>query len=129
MELRNDDASYQALSKCVIAYYKSNGRDCVQIGPTEIKNKQFFGATVATQNFFISPRLWVWIHLATGGRDEVCGLNFASESENNLDHLWDALSRSKFEELYNDKLTTEAVVHNLKMLDEYLAGRLNRPGF
>lgn len=125
MELKNDDASYQALSQCVIQYYKANGRDYIQIGTTDVKTKQFFGATEATEKFFIYPNLWIWVHLSTGGRDEVCGLNFASESEDNLDHLWDALRRNKLDErLYDDRTRTEAVVHNLKVLDEYLAGRL-----
>lgn len=122
MELKNDLLSYTALSKCVVDFYKLQKKMCVQIGETEVKNQGFFGAPTATQKFLIGSDFWIWVHLSTGGRDDVCGFNFASHAEANKRHLWNEVVRLGLDDLYDDRPNTDSVVSCLTLIDRCFVG-------
>lgn len=125
VELKNDEASRNALTLCIERYYKDQKRVCFRRGGiiihTSVIDKSIYEDTYSVK-YIIDRKYFFRYHIPIDDRNFYAMLEFGIGPEyEEIRSLVSEENQSKF----SMDSTTEAVVHNLKMLDEYLAGRLN----
>jgi len=124
MELRNDSQSYAALNACIDRYYRSKGLPCLPIGEVKINTSEINGAIYENdyeQNYFVARKYFIKYSIPIDTRNFYAMLSLGV-GPGYVPMKW--LVSEENESKFSMESTTEAVVHNLKMLDEYLAGRL-----
>jgi hypothetical protein len=124
MELKNNPESYAALNECIDLYYSARGLPCLPIGEIKINTSEINGVTYENdyvKNYFVARKYFIQYGIAIDTRNFFSMLSLGI-GPGYVPMRWLVTEENKSK--FSMESTTEAVVHNLAMLDEYLAGRL-----
>jgi hypothetical protein len=124
MELKNNQDSFYALNACVDKYYQERGYPCLPYGGTKIQKIYIDGKEYEEeyqQVYFVARKHFIQYSIAIDTRNFYSMLSLAV-GPHFVNMRW--LVTEENESKFSMDSTTEAVEHNLAMLDEYLAGRL-----
>lgn len=124
MELKNDEQSYAVLDACVDRYYSDRNLPCLPYGVRQTRSSNIDGVIreeVCLQTYFVARKHFIQYAIAIDTRNFYSMLSLAI-GPHFVNMRW--LVSEENESKFSMESTTEAVVHNLAMLDEYLGGRL-----
>jgi len=123
MELRNDAPSRNEMRLCIERFYRDKNRSCFGYGDT-VHASMIDGINYEetySMKYLVDKKNFIRYHIPIDTRNFYAYLCLGVGPEYvNMQNLVSEENQSKF----SMESTTEAVVHNLAMLDEYLAGRL-----
>lgn len=124
VELKNDALSRNAMRLCLERYYGNKGRSCSGYGEA-VHSSVVDGITCEetySMKYLIDKKILIRYHIPIDTRNFYACLCLGIGPEYvNMRNLVSEEDQYKF----SMESTTEAVFHNLAMLDEYLAGRLS----
>lgn len=124
VELKNDVLSRNEMRLCIERYYRDRGRDCFGYGEV-VHTSLMDGITCEdtySMKYLIDKKNLIRYHIPIDARNFYACLCLGVGPEYvNMRNLVSEKNQYKF----SMESTTDAVVHNLAMLDEYLAGRLS----
>ncbi|WP_265645315.1 hypothetical protein [Verminephrobacter aporrectodeae] len=124
MKLKNDLQSYAALDACIDKYYRNKGLPCLPYGEGIVKTSVIDGRIyeeVYEKVYFVARKYFIKYGIPIDTRNFFAML-FLAIGPNYVPMFW--LVTEENDSKFSMDSTTEAVTHNLAMLDEYLAGRL-----
>ncbi|WP_265645314.1 hypothetical protein [Verminephrobacter aporrectodeae] len=126
MELKNDPQSHAALDACIDKYYRDKGVPCRPYGEGIVKTSVIDGKVYEDEYeriYFVARKYFINYSIPIDTRNFFAMLSLAI-GPNYVPMRWLVTEENKSK--FSMDSTTEAVVHNLAMLDEYLAGRFDR---
>lgn len=124
MELKNNQESYSALNACIDKYYQQQALPCLPYGERKIQKSYIADIECEEeyqQVYFVARKHFIQYSIAIDTRNFYSMLSLAI-GPHFVNMRW--LVSERNESKFSMESTTEAVTHNLAMLDEYLAGRL-----
>jgi hypothetical protein len=119
MELKNDQESYEALDQCITGYYRSKGQPCLSYGAGKIKTSKIDGKIYENdyvQTYFVARKNFIQYSIPIDRCNFFAGL-LLGVGPHFVPLGW-LLSEALENELSMES-TTDAVLHNLVMLDDY----------
>jgi hypothetical protein len=123
VELKNDAQSRNEMHLCIEQFYRDRNRSCFGYGDA-VHSSIVDGMNCEetfSMKYLIDKKNFIRYHMPIDTRNFYAYLCLGIGPEYvNMRNLVNEENQSKF----SMESTTEAVVHNLAMLDEYLAGRL-----